>query len=108
MANGAIHSFVPAAALELRNGLRINVVSAGLVEDAVEKRLAFFPGHNPIPMAQVVNGQVRSVGGKGTRQIIGTYDMYGWLLLSDARAVVSTGVEQPAPILGRCACMERP
>jgi hypothetical protein len=75
MANGAIHSLAPAGALELRNRLRISVVSAGLVEDAVEKRQAFFPGHNPIPMAQVVNGQVRSVGGKGARQLIGTYEM---------------------------------
>jgi len=36
MVNGAIHSFVKAASLELKNEIRINVVSSGLVEDAVD------------------------------------------------------------------------
>jgi hypothetical protein len=53
MVNGGIHSFVKAAALELKNALRINVVSSGLVEDAVEKYETYFPGHNPIPMKKV-------------------------------------------------------
>lgn len=74
MVNGAIHSFVRAAELELRDGQRINAVSPGLVEDAVEKYGAYFPGHNPIPMHKVVNGYVRSVEGKGTGEIITIYD----------------------------------
>ncbi|MBT8372387.1 MAG: short chain dehydrogenase [Deltaproteobacteria bacterium] len=74
MVNGGIHSFVKAAALELKNELRINVVSSGLVEDAIEKYEAYFPGHNPIPMQKVVNGYVRSVEGKGTGEIIRMYD----------------------------------
>ncbi len=74
MVNGAIHSFVKAAALELKNQIRINVVSSGLVEDAVEKYEAYFPGHNPIPMQKVINGYVRSVEGKGTGEIIRMYD----------------------------------
>jgi NAD(P)-dependent dehydrogenase (short-subunit alcohol dehydrogenase family) len=74
MVNGGIHSFVKAAALELENGIRINVVSSGLVEDAVEKYEAYFPGHNPIPMKKVVNGFVKSVEGKGTGEIIRMYD----------------------------------
>ena len=73
MVNGGIHSFVKAAALELKNELRINVVSSGLVEDAVEKHGAYFPGHNPIPMKKVINGYVRSVEGKGTGEIIRMY-----------------------------------
>ena len=76
MVNGAIHSFVKAAALELKNELRINAVSSGLVEDAVEKYVAYFPGHNPIPMRKVINGYVRSVEGKGTGEIIRMYDNY--------------------------------
>ena len=76
MVNGAIHSFVKAAALELKNELRINAVSSGLVEDAVEKYEAYFPGHNPIPMRKVINGYVRSVEGKGTGEIIRMYDNY--------------------------------
>lgn len=74
LVNGAIHSFVKAAALELKRGLRINVVSSGLVEDAVEKYQIYFPGHNPIPMWKVVNGYVKSVLGKGTGEIIRIYD----------------------------------
>jgi NAD(P)-dependent dehydrogenase (short-subunit alcohol dehydrogenase family) len=74
MVNGAIHSFVKAAALELKEGRRINVVSSGLVEDAVTKYEAYFPGHNPIPMWKVVNGYVRSVKGHDTGQIIRMYD----------------------------------
>ena len=74
MVNGAIHSFVKAAALELKNELRINVVSSGLVADAVKKYEAYFPGHNPIPMQKVVNGYVKSVEGKGTGEIIRMYD----------------------------------
>jgi NAD(P)-dependent dehydrogenase (short-subunit alcohol dehydrogenase family) len=74
MVNGGIHSFVKAAALELRNGIRINVVSSGLVEDAVETYESYFPGHNPIPMKKVINGYVKSVAGKGTGEIIRMYD----------------------------------
>lgn len=74
LVNGGIHSFVKAASLELKDGIRINVVSSGLVEDAVEKYEAYFPGHNPIPMKKVINGYVKSVEGKATGEIIRIYD----------------------------------
>jgi NAD(P)-dependent dehydrogenase (short-subunit alcohol dehydrogenase family) len=74
MVNGGIHSFVKAVCLELKNAIRINVVSSGLVEDAVEKYESYFPGHNPIPMHKVINGYVKSVEGKGTGEIIRIYD----------------------------------
>lgn len=74
MVNGGIHSFVKAVSLELKNGIRINVVSSGLVEDAVDKYEAYFPGHNPIPMKKVINGYVKSIMGKGSGEIIRMYD----------------------------------
>jgi hypothetical protein len=74
MVNGGIHSFVKAVSLELKNDIRINVVSSGLVEDAVDKYEAYFPGHNPIPMNKVVNGYVKSVLGSGNGEIIRMYD----------------------------------
>lgn len=74
MVGGAIHSFVKAACLEMKNGIRINVVSSGLVEDAVDIYEAYFPGHNPIPMEKVVNGFVKSVQGANTGEIIRMYD----------------------------------
>ena len=74
MVNGGIHSFVKAVSLELKNGIRINAVSSGLVEDAAVKYEGYFPGHNPIPMKKVINGYVKSVEGKGTGEIIRVYD----------------------------------
>ena len=74
MVNGGIHSFVKAVCLELKNGIRINVVSSGLVEDAVEKYEAYFPGHNPIPMNKVINAYVKSIEGKLNGKIITIYD----------------------------------
>ncbi len=74
MVNGGIHSFVQAATLELENEIRINAVSSGLVEDAVDKYEVYFPGHNPIPMKKVINGYVKSVEGRGTGEIIRMYD----------------------------------
>lgn len=74
MVNGAVHSFVKAACLELKNGIRINAVSSGLVEDAVDRYQDYFPGHNPIPMAKVANAFARSVEGAGTGEIIRIYD----------------------------------
>jgi NAD(P)-dependent dehydrogenase (short-subunit alcohol dehydrogenase family) len=74
MVNGGIHSFVKAVSLELNNSIRINVVSSGLVEDAVEKYEDYFPGHNPIPMKKVINGYIKSVEGKSNGEIIRMYD----------------------------------
>ncbi|OUS12891.1 short chain dehydrogenase [Nonlabens dokdonensis] len=74
MVNGGIHSFVQAVALEIENGIRVNVVSSGMVEDAYEKYKDYFPGHNPIPMTKVINGYVRSVKGKGNGEVIRIYD----------------------------------
>jgi NAD(P)-dependent dehydrogenase (short-subunit alcohol dehydrogenase family) len=74
MVNGGIHSFVQAAALELRNDTKINVVSPGLVMDAVVKYEEYFPGHNPIPMKKVINGYVKSIEGNENGKIIRIYD----------------------------------
>ena len=74
MVNGGIHSFAQAAALEMENGIRLNVVSLGVVQDAYEKYRGYFPGHNPISMEKAVNAYVRSVQGRGNGQIIRFYE----------------------------------
>lgn len=74
MVNGAIHSFVQAVVLEISAKTRVNVVAAGLVEDAYEKYKDYFPGHNPVAMSKVINGYVRSIEGKGNGEIIRIYD----------------------------------
>ena len=72
MVNGALHGFVTGAAIELSRGIRINVVSPGVVEDA-EELFPFFPGHNPVSMERVVSGYVKSVEGKINGEIIRIY-----------------------------------
>lgn len=74
MVNGAVHSFVQAVALELTQGHRINAVSAGLVEDAVEKYRDYFPGHNPVAMNKVENAYLKSIEGKINGQIVRVYE----------------------------------
>lgn len=74
MVNGGIHSFVKAVALELEDGIRINAVSLGVVQDAYYKYKDYFPGHNPIPTSKVINAYVRSVIGKMNGEIIRIYE----------------------------------
>ena len=74
MVNGGIHSFVKAAALEIRNGSRLNVVSLGLVEDAYERYKDYFPGHNPIAMGQAVHAYTKAVMGHNHGEIIRVYN----------------------------------
>ena len=74
MVNGGIHSFVKSVALELTNGIRVNAVSCGLVEDSYEIYKDHFPGHNPISMDRVINGYLRSLEGKGTGEVIKVYE----------------------------------
>ncbi len=74
MVNGGIHSFVQAAALELEKGIRLNVVSTGVVENAYEKYQSYFPGHTPISMIKMLRGYIRSVEGKGNGLIIRIYE----------------------------------
>lgn len=73
LVNGGLHSFVKAVARELENGIRINVVSPGMVEDSVERIGHLFPGYNAIAMKQVVNGYIKSVEGKITGEVIRIY-----------------------------------
>jgi len=70
MVNGGIQSFVIAVSLELERGIRINAVSADLVEDAYEKYKDYFPGNTPVPMSKVVDGYVKSVMGKINGEIL--------------------------------------
>lgn len=68
--NGALESFGRAAALELENGVRINVVSPAMVEDS-PAYFPFFPGQMPVTMERVVNAYIRSLLGAGTGQVFG-------------------------------------
>lgn len=65
--NGAIDAFVRAAAIELKNGVRINAVGPDVVEES-PGYFPFFPGHVPVSMHRVAQAYVKSVAGGQTGQ----------------------------------------
>ncbi|MCM0616865.1 short chain dehydrogenase [Paenarthrobacter nitroguajacolicus] len=62
LANGALESFVMAAAAELPRGIRINAVSPSVLEDATGYH-DFFPGFAKISSEDVGRAYVKSVDG---------------------------------------------
>lgn len=69
MANGAINAWVAAAAIEMPRGIRINVVSPGLLEESEAALGSFFPGHIPVPGRRVARAYAKSVEGAQTGQV---------------------------------------
>lgn len=67
--NGAIGAFVKGAAIEMPRGIRINVVSPGLLEESAQKYDGFFPGHEPVSSARVGTAFAKSVDGALTGQV---------------------------------------
>jgi NAD(P)-dependent dehydrogenase (short-subunit alcohol dehydrogenase family) len=70
--NGGVNSFAVGAAIALENGVRINAVSPGVVEDSPSYFPAF-PGHIPVTMDRVVAAYIKSVLGAATGQV---YEVY--------------------------------
>lgn len=68
--NAALKGFVTAAAIELERGIRINVVSPGLLKASVKKYEGFFPGHEAVSSARVGLAYAKSVEGAITGQVI--------------------------------------
>ena len=70
LVNGAIDSFVAAAAIELPRGLRLNAVSPGVLEESLPSYGPFFLGHEAVPGKRVANAYVKSVEGLLTGRVI--------------------------------------
>jgi NAD(P)-dependent dehydrogenase (short-subunit alcohol dehydrogenase family) len=68
--NAALKGFVTAAAIELERGIRINVVSPGLLEASAKKYAGAFPGHETVSSARVGLAYAKSVEGAITGQVI--------------------------------------
>jgi NAD(P)-dependent dehydrogenase (short-subunit alcohol dehydrogenase family) len=68
--NAALKGFVTAAAIELERGIRINVVSPGLLEASARKYAGAFPGHEMVSSARVGLAYAKSVEGAITGQVI--------------------------------------
>lgn len=69
-ANGALGGFVVGAAIEMPRGLRINVVSPGLLDVSVGRYGSWFPGHDPVSSRRVGLAYAKSVEGAVTGQVI--------------------------------------
>ncbi len=68
--DGALDSFVIGAAIEMPRGIRINVVSPGLLQAAAQKYDGYFPGHRPVSNAEVGLAFAKSIEGAVTGQVI--------------------------------------
>jgi NAD(P)-dependent dehydrogenase (short-subunit alcohol dehydrogenase family) len=68
--NAALKGFVTGTAIELARGLRINVVSPGLLQESAKKYEGFFPGHEPVSSTRVGLAYAKSVEGRITGQVI--------------------------------------
>jgi NAD(P)-dependent dehydrogenase (short-subunit alcohol dehydrogenase family) len=68
MVNSALEGFVRGAAIDLQRGLRINVVSPTVLEEALDSYGPFFIGFEPAKGSRVALAYSRSVDGPQTGQ----------------------------------------
>jgi NAD(P)-dependent dehydrogenase (short-subunit alcohol dehydrogenase family) len=69
MVNGALESFVRAAAIEMPRGLRINAVSPNVLVESMKIYEPFFRGFEAVPAARAALAFSRSVEGLQTGQV---------------------------------------
>jgi NAD(P)-dependent dehydrogenase (short-subunit alcohol dehydrogenase family) len=67
--NMALEGFVRGAAIDLKRGIRINLVSPTLLEESVGAYGPYFPGFEPVSSARVGLAYVRSVEGAETGRV---------------------------------------
>lgn len=70
MVNGAVEGFARAAAIDMPEKQRINIVSPALLLESVEKYRDFFQGYQPAPGSTVALAYRKSVMGNQTGKII--------------------------------------
>ncbi|MEP4197664.1 MAG: short chain dehydrogenase [Aliishimia sp.] len=69
-ANGALAGFVKSAAIEMTRGLRVNVVSPGLLDVSAPRYGAWFHGHKPVLSEDVGLAYAKCVEGAVTGQVV--------------------------------------
>ena len=69
LVNGALESFVRAAAIELPRGLRINVVSPTVLQESMGSFGPYFRGYKAAPAGDAALAYSKSVEGRQTGQI---------------------------------------
>ena len=70
MVNGALNAFALAASIELERGQRINVVSPGVITEALDAYAPFFRGFEPVPAARAALAYAKSVEGRRTGEVL--------------------------------------
>jgi len=70
LVNGALDSFVRAAAIELPRGLRVNSISPNVLVEAMGKYAPYFRGFKPVPAVDVALAYAKSVEGLQTGQTL--------------------------------------
>lgn len=69
-ANGALAGFVKSAAIEMPRGLRVNVVSPGMLDVSAPRYSAWFHGHKPVSSHDVGLAYAKCVEGALTGQVV--------------------------------------
>jgi NAD(P)-dependent dehydrogenase (short-subunit alcohol dehydrogenase family) len=69
MVNGALEGFVIGAAIEMPNGIRINVVSPTVITQSLPIYADYFPGFKSVDVEDVALKYVKSVEGKQTGKV---------------------------------------
>lgn len=69
-ANGALAGFVRSAAIEMTRGLRINVVSPGMLDVSAARYGEWFRGHKPVPSQDVGLAYAKCVEGAQSGQVV--------------------------------------
>jgi NAD(P)-dependent dehydrogenase (short-subunit alcohol dehydrogenase family) len=69
LVNGALESFVRAAAIELPRGLRINVISPTVLQESMAAYGPYFQGFKPIPAMDAALAYSKSIEGRQTGQV---------------------------------------
>lgn len=67
--NRAVEGFAQGAAIELPRGIRINVVNASVLQEAMPTYGPYFVGFEAVPAARVALAYARSVDGAQTGQV---------------------------------------
>ncbi|MGD9945912.1 MAG: short chain dehydrogenase [Burkholderiaceae bacterium] len=69
LVNGGLEGFVRGAAIELPRGLRINLVSPTVIEEALPSYAPYFRGTKAVPAAEAALGYAKSVEGAQTGRV---------------------------------------
>lgn len=67
---GEVTASEAGAAIEMPRGLRLNVVSPGLLDVSEKRYGAYFPGHERVTSTRVGLAYTKSVEGPGTGNVI--------------------------------------